>query len=196
MKILYRPGERQDCTRIAQLNNIASGGAVEFLFHDLIPGMSPEQIVASNLENERIPHSYQNTIVAECNKKIIGMSLSFPGKFHGLTDEMIDFFPKDRIHHFRHFFNAPVHDSYFLDAICVDAEFRKKNIGGTLIDLTKALAVKKGFDSLCLIVFKDNVDAQKVYQKNGFKIIDRIDLQPHALMPHEGGCILMKAVIG
>ena len=48
---------------------------------------------------------------------------------------------------------------------------------------------------MCLIVFKDNNQAQKVYKKNGFEILDLIELRSHKLMPHEGGCVLMKAVI-
>ena len=52
MKITYRQGKKADSPRIAQLDNIASDGAIEFLFHGLIPNVSPEQIVASNIEND------------------------------------------------------------------------------------------------------------------------------------------------
>lgn len=190
---MYRQGKKEDSSRIAELDNIASDGAIEFLFHDLIPNMSPEQIVASNLKNDSYPHSYRSTIIAEHKKEIIGMSLSFPGTFHRITKDMRDFFPEDRIRHFQHFFSAPVHDSYFLNALCVDKKFRKKGTGSKLIELTKTKAIKEGFNSLCLLVFKDNISAQKVYQKNGFEIVDKIELNPHKLMPHEGGCILMKA---
>ncbi len=65
MEVSYRQGKKEDSTRIAELDNIASAGAIDFLFHDLIPNVSPEQIVASNLENERYPHSYRNVIIAE-----------------------------------------------------------------------------------------------------------------------------------
>ena len=66
--------------------------------------MTPVQIVASNLESDSYPHSYRSVIVAEYDETIIGMSLSFPGKYHKITDEMKSFFPHDRINHFKHFF--------------------------------------------------------------------------------------------
>lgn len=46
---------------------------------------------------------------------------------------------------------------------------------------------------MCLLVFKDNAKAQRVYKKHGFEVIDRINLAAHELMPHEGGYLLMKA---
>jgi GNAT superfamily N-acetyltransferase/uncharacterized C2H2 Zn-finger protein len=195
MKIIYREGRKEDSRRIAELDNIASDGAIEFLFRDLIPNMSPVQIVASNFESDRSTHSYRNVIVAEHDGKIIGMSLSFPGKYHKITDEMREFFPHDRISHFKHFFSAPVEGSYFIDALCVEKDFRNIGIGTKLIELTKDKARNEGYDSICLLVFRDNTNAQNVYKKNGFKVIEWIDLPSHKLMPHEGGCFLMKAFI-
>ena len=195
MKIIYREGKKEDSLRIAELDNIASDGAIEFLFHDLIPNMTPVQIVASNLESDSYPHSYRSVIVAEYDETIIGMSLSFPGKYHKITDEMKNFFPHDRINHFKYFFSAPVGDSYFLDALCVDENFRNRGIGSKLIELTKKKACNEGYNSLCLLVFKDNINAQNIYKKNGFEVIDWIEFASHELMPHEGGCVLMKAII-
>jgi ribosomal protein S18 acetylase RimI-like enzyme len=193
MKIIYRAAKKEDSLRIAELDNIASDGAIEFLFHDLAANMTPVQIVASNLESDSYPHSYRRVIVAEYAETIIGMSLSFPGKYHKITDEMKNFFPHARINHFKHFFSAPVGDSYFLDALCVDENFRNKGIGSKLIELTKNKARIEGYNSLCLLVFKDNANAQNVYRKNGFEVIGWIELPSHKLMPHEGGCVLMKA---
>ena len=195
MDVIYREGEKKDSLRIAELDSIASGGAIDFLFHDLIPNMTPVEIVASNLENDNYPHSYRNVMVAEHDEAIIGMSLSFPGKYHKITDVMKSFFPQDRINHFKNFFTAPVKDSFFLDALCVEKNFRNRGIGSKLIELTKNRARKGGYDSLSLIVFKDNTNAQNVYKKNGFKVIEQVELHPHRLMPHEGGCVLMKAMI-
>ena len=57
MGIKYRLGKKEDSRKIAELINIASDGVVEFLFHDLVPGMSPVQVVAHNLENDNYPYS-------------------------------------------------------------------------------------------------------------------------------------------
>ena len=192
-QIQYRPGRKEDSHRIAELDYIASGGAIEFLFHDLVPGMSPAEIIASGLEQDRYPHSYRSAIVAEHAEAIVGMALSFPGKFHTITDEMRDFIPHDRLEHFAHFFSAPVEDSYFLDALCVDKDFRKRGVGGRLIELTKAKARKEGYDSLSLLVYMDNSNAQRLYRNCGFAETERIQLAKHDLLPHTGGCVLMRA---
>ncbi len=76
MNITYREGKKEDSCRIAELIDIASKGAVEFLFHDLVPGMSPVQLVAHNLENDRFPHSYRSAMVAEHEREIAGMALA------------------------------------------------------------------------------------------------------------------------
>ena len=185
MKVTYREGKKEDSLRLAELDNIASGGAIEFLFHDLIPDLTPVQIVASTLESDNYPHSYRSAIVAEHHETIIGMSFSFPGKYHKITDEMVNFFPHDRIEHFRHFFSAPVRDSFFLDALCVEENYRNMGIGSELIELTKIKARKEGYHSLSLIAFKDNVKAQQLYKRIGFEEKKWIDLPSHRLMPHE-----------
>jgi hypothetical protein len=40
-EIIFGEGRKDDSMRIAELDNIASGGAIDFLFHDLVPGMTP-----------------------------------------------------------------------------------------------------------------------------------------------------------
>lgn len=128
-EIIFREGRKEDSNRIAELDSIASEGALDFLFHDLIPGMTPVQVVANGLENDHYPHSYRSTIVAEHNNNIIGMSLSFPSKYHAITDELRSFLPADRIGHFKDFFSSRVENSYFLDALCVEGKYRNLGVG-------------------------------------------------------------------
>ena len=193
MDVTYRIGEKKDSQRIAELDYIASHGAAEFLFHDLIPNVSPVQIIASELENDHYPHSYRSTIVAEYKNEIVGMALSFPAKHHKITEEMQSFFPAERLEHLKIFFSTRVEGSYFLDALCVDKKFRGKGIGTQLIELTKRKAKDEGYLVLSLMVFADNLEAQRLYKHNGFKTVKNIDIKPHELIPHEGGCLLMKA---
>ena len=195
MDITYRTARKADCVRMAELINIASGGVVEFLFHDLMPKLTPQQIVAHNLESNRGYYTYKNAIVAETENRIVGMALSFPAHFHKMTAEMRQFFPKDRLDHLTDFYAARVDDSLFLDALCVDQKWRRKGIGSKLISLTKKKAIQNGFNVLSLIVFADNTEAKSVYQHNGFEILAPVQLNSHEQIPHEGGCLLMKSYI-
>ncbi len=194
-EVTYRLGRKPDCRRIAELDNIASSGAIEFLFHDLIPGMTPVDIVASQLEQDRYPYTFRSVIVAECGSRTVGTAFSFPSQYHGITDQMRNYFPADRLEHFKRFFTTRIEGSYYLDALCVDETFRRQGIGGKLIDLTAVKARQEGFSSLSLIVFADNTSAIRLYEKKGFSVVNPVELKPHRLIPHQGGCLLMKCDI-
>ena len=195
MIVSYRSGRTEDCPLIATLVNIASEGVIEFLFHGLIPEMTPVQMVAHNLRSDSSHYSYKNAIVAEYNNNPVGVSLSYPSHFHKITEEMRQFLPEDRLEHFKLFYTSRVEDSLFLNALCVEGEFRKKGIGAELISLTKKKAKKSGFTALSLMVFADNKDAQRLYRRCGFEVEKNVDLKTHELIPHEGGCLLMKCKI-
>jgi ribosomal protein S18 acetylase RimI-like enzyme len=192
MEIQYRQGRKEDCLQIAELISTASGGVVEFLFHDLIPGMSPVQMVARNLERDHPPHTYRNAIVAQSEDAIAGMALSFPSHFHEITEGMKKFFPPDRLEHVRPYYTAPVGRSLFLDAIAVKDEYRGKGIGRALISLTQEKARKSGYDALTLIAFAENRNARKLYERMGFETLEKIEIRPHELISYQGGCLLMR----
>lgn len=191
-KIVFREGTKEDCDRIAELNNIASGGVLDFLFRGLVFGMTPVQVAASNLKNDNYPHTYKNTVVAEHDSTIVGFSLSYPSKYHAITEDMRNFLPPDRLEHFKHFFSSRVEDSYFLDALSVDEKCRNRGIGTELISRTKQKAQKAGFKTLSLIVFADNEKARLLYEKTGFVTVKHIEVKPHTMIPHKGGCLLMR----
>ena len=195
MEVSFRTGRKEDCTVLAEFVSIASEGIVEFMFYDLISGLTPIQMIAYGLESDKDPRTYKNAIVAEIDEKIVGMALSIPSHFHKITDEMKEFFPEDRLEHLKHFFSARVDDSLLLDTLCVDEKFRGKGIGSKLISLTKKKAEEADYDILSLIVLADNTDAQRLYRRCGFEVVGKVELKSHQLIPHEGGCRLMKCKI-
>ena len=195
MGIKYRPGEKQDCAKLAELINIASDGVVEYLFHDLVPGMTPVQVIAHNHKNDNYPHSYKSVIVATDGDNVAGMALSYPSSYHKITDEMRNFFPLERIEHFSSFYSSRVENTWFLDALCVVENHRRSGIGEKLISLTKKKAVENGYNTLSLIAFADNVLAIPVYMHTGFKIVQKVELRGNEFIKHEDGCLLMKCKI-
>jgi len=192
MNINYRPGRIDDCSRLAEFISIASGGVVEFLYHDLIPGQTTLQILAGNLAADYAYHTFRDAIVAQYEQEVIGMSLSYPSHFHRISDGMRRFFPADRLKHIKNIFASGVENSLYLDTLCVDQQYRGKGIGSQLIALTRDKARDQGINTLSLIVLADNTDAQKLYQRLGFEIVSHIEMDSHELIPHEGGAFLMK----
>jgi len=78
MNITYRTGRGGDCLKLAEFIYIASDGVVEFLFRDLIPGRSPQQLVAHNIDKDTGHCTYKNTIVAEDGRNVVGVSFFYP----------------------------------------------------------------------------------------------------------------------
>jgi len=73
--------------------------------------------------------------------------------------------------------------------------YRQHGIGKSLLTITKEKAIHEGYTELSLIVFSDNTSAINFYHKNQFESVKHIDVAPHRLIPHEGGCILMKCLL-
>lgn len=192
MQIAYRDGRKEDALRLAELIDVASGGVVEYLFHDLVPGVTPVQVLARVVEDDQSIRSYKSAIVAEYEGKVVGMSLSYPSRYYEVTEEMRQFFPPDRLEFLGHFFEARVEESWLLDALAVDGSVRKHGVGAELISRTKARALANGFAGLSLIAFADNAAALPLYKRVGFEIVQHLEIPPHELIPHEGGCFLMK----
>ncbi|BBM00119.1 GNAT family N-acetyltransferase [Microbulbifer sp. GL-2] len=195
MNVNYRQGKKEDSYRIAELDYKASDGALEYLFHELVPNTSSVQILSDGLEQDIYPHTFRSCIVAESDQKIIGMALSYPAQFHCITDELVNFLPPDRLERFREFYSTRAEGSYFLDAMCVEKIYRGAGVGKLLLEYTKIKASSEDYAELSLIVFSDNTKAIKFYKKHGFKSIKKIKLEPHKLIPHDGGCILMTCTL-
>ena len=191
MNITYRTGRPKDCLRLAEFIYIASDGVVEFLFRDLIPGRSPQQIVAHNIEKDSGHYAYKNTIAAEDGHNVVGVSFFYPARYHVISDEMRQFFPEDRLEHLKHVLSVRVENSLYLDTLCVDEKFRGNGIGGKLISLTKKKAAEDGFKALSLVALADNTDAHRLYYRCGFEIVSHVEMESHELIPHEGGAYLM-----
>lgn len=191
----YRAGEKSDCAKLAELISIASDGVVEYLFRDLLPGMTPVQVVAHSLENDDYPHSFRSAVVATDKNDIVGVALSYPSSYHRITDEMRSFFPPERLEHLRDFYSSRVEKSWYLDTLGVDEGFRRRGIGTKLVELTKEKAKENGFGILSLIVFAENAPALSLYKRLGFAAVEQVNLEANEFIRHENGCVLLQCDI-
>jgi ribosomal protein S18 acetylase RimI-like enzyme len=191
MNITYRNGRKEDCLKLAEFVYIASDGVVEFLFRDLIDGVSPVQMVARNLGKDRGYYTFRNTIVAVQGSRVVGVSFYYPAREHVISDEMRNFFPADRLAHLQHVLSGRVESSLYIDTLCVDENYRGNGIGAELIALTQKKAIELGYNALSLIALADNTNAHRLYFRCGFEIVLNIEMAAHELIPHEGGAYLM-----
>jgi GNAT superfamily N-acetyltransferase len=190
-EIQYRDGRQEDCDALAALIRLAAGGTVDYLFRDLVKGLSPVEVVAHNLAQNHYPHGYAQAIVATRGETVAGMALSFPSRYHRITEKMESFFPAERLDHMRAFFSARVEESWLLDALGVFPDHRRRGIGRGLIERVQSRAVARGYRQLSLIVFADNDPALALYTALGFRAVRRVPLEANADIPHQGGCLLL-----
>ncbi len=195
MSYEYGPAEKKDCAVLAELINMASDGVVEYLFRDRVPGMTPVQLIAHNLENVDSPHCYKSAIVARDGDDVVGMTLSYSSDFHHISDEMRNFFPADRLAHLNDFFTARVENSWYLDTLGVFEGHRRQGIGEKLISLTKEKAVENRYNALSLIVFADNELALPIYKRTGFEVVRKVELGANEYIHHEDGSLLLNCML-
>ncbi len=50
---------------------------------------------------------------------------------------------------------------------------------------------ERGFGVLSLIVFEQNAGAVRLYEREGFRVVDRAAVVPHGLIQHTGDVLLM-----
>jgi ribosomal protein S18 acetylase RimI-like enzyme len=177
---------------LAEIVRIASGGVVDFLFTGLMPGLSSVDIIAYSLEGTEPPYTHLNAIVAEFDSEPAGMVLSYSSSLHGITEEMRQFFPPERLSYLSHFYEAKVENSWYIDAIGVFEEYRRRGIGALLMKSAAERARENGFSALSLIAFADNTPALELYQSYGFYLVRAVPLERTEQIPHEGGGLLLR----
>jgi len=120
------------------------------------------------------------------------MVLSFPSRFHGMITGMNAVLPHERIEHMRSFYEARVEGSWYIDSLGVYELFRRKRIATGLIERAAGRAREEGYRIMSLIVFADNIPALNLYRSLGFQVQRRVELGENELIPHTGGCLLLR----
>ncbi|MDZ8091514.1 MAG: GNAT family N-acetyltransferase [Nostoc sp. DedQUE05] len=192
VKITYRPANQTDAPFIARLMNLSSSGVIEFLFNELVPGISTERILSSIVRNKQSELSYENVQVAVHNDSLVGIANYYPATKHRITKEMEEFFTKERLAILQDWFDSRVDSSCFLNTLSVAPEYHRQGIGSYLINFVKEKASFQGFSSVSLIVLADNKNAIRLYHRQGFQKSKHINIGFHPLLPHEDGAVLMN----
>ena len=192
--IIYRKSNKNEAYQLAVQKKIANGGIIEFLLHDLIPGMTVTQILSEIVANEAFNYSYKNCIVAERNGQVVGHANFYPSDTSHSQSEP-EIIPQNRLDYLAEMFSAEVPGSLYLNSIAVFPEARRNKIGSELLSIVKVQAKKQNLNQVSLLVWADNFIARKFYENHGFKIIRRIQIKPHEFLPHQDGMLLMNCVM-
>lgn len=64
-----------------------------------------------------------------------------------------------------------------------------------MLSIAREQARERGLGVLSLLVFEHNVGAVRLYERDGFRVVDRAPIVPHDLIHHTGDVLLMAAEI-
>ncbi len=216
-RTIFRFATHDDCNTIAQLFRISSEGVSDYVWSTLAddyPGLTPIEIGAKRYANEEGSFSYKNCVLAERAGEIIGMMLTFPIEdsqeavsSDAVSRKLLPALTPKFIEQPTSILAEPsepdVLDPYSLEApgtwyICALAlfpAFRRQGIGTQFLSIAHQQAAARGFSELSLLCFEQNTGALKLYQRNGFKVIDSNPVVPHPLIHHTGNILLMTAPV-
>ena len=190
-KLLIRAGQVPDCSVLAELINESAEGAIEYLFSDL--NFSDQPIVGmGRILEQEVYYSYANSIVAEYDGQIVGMVLSFPSDGLAISQQMSDYYSKEKLQYIRFFVENKMENCWHLDALCVKRKYRDQGIGSKLLAVVKEKAREYKFSKIGVFVFGSNVDAIRFYERHGFVSCKKIDTSGHAFLGCKKSLNLMK----
>jgi ribosomal protein S18 acetylase RimI-like enzyme len=121
----------------------------------------------ASLENSQ--YSYRNALIAEINGSVAGVIVAYDGaKLEELRSETIKI-----IHKYKPDFTVSEDETevgeYYIDTLCVLPEYRNMGIATQLIAAVHEKSIAEGHRKLGLIVDFDNPNAERLYNKLGFK---------------------------
>ncbi len=190
--VAFRPAKREDSRRIAELFSISSDGVVDYVWMTLAseyPGLEPVEIGAVRYASEEGNFSYTNCVVAEREGEVIGQLCTYPVEASTEDpDETIDpiLEPYGRLE---------IPDTLYISSLALFDGVRGMGLGTEMISIARDQARERGFDVLSLLVFEQNAGAMKLYEREGFREVDRAAVVPHPLINHTGDVLLMTAPV-
>lgn len=191
MNIQFKPAESEQADAIAEIITETSGGIVDYLLSNLVPGFTPAELLCSAVLSEDNAYCYENVIMAMEDEHHIGLMLAYPGDKHTLPGAARNFLFKRRLDLLKDILMSQDHDSLHINTLWVRNDFRGTGIADSFIELASLMASDYELPRLSLHVWADNQRAIRFYKRHGFIQNKHIPVNHHPLLPHQGGKLLM-----
>lgn len=198
----FRSATIDDCYKIAELFDIASDGVAKYIWSRLAPDypdLTLIEIGAKRYASDQSVFSYKNCTVAERNGEVIGMMVTFPIPDSEESKDNVDTTPKSAEPASEPDVLAPYSleapGTWYLCALALFSEYRGQGLGTQFLSIARQQAQEKGFKELSLLAFEQNTRVVKLYERNGFKVVDRSAVVPHPLIHYTGDLLLMTTSV-
>jgi ribosomal protein S18 acetylase RimI-like enzyme len=190
--IIFRPASPADAYALAELSILAGDGMYEFLLEELAPREMLAGLIARTMKRDTGGFSWRHCFVAD-DKGVVGMINAFPAAW--LREEERDILPQDRVQILDPIDQAQDWESFLVNSVAVRPQHRRQGIGTRLLERAIEQARAGGFARLTANVWADNFAACAVFEKGGFGVQTRVEVQPHPGLAHIGGSLLMARQI-
>jgi ribosomal protein S18 acetylase RimI-like enzyme len=192
--VTFRAATAEDSRTIAELFSISSDGVVNYVWMTLAseyPGLEPVEIGAIRYAGEEGNFSFTNCLVAEREGAVIGQLCTYP--VAPASAENPDGEPVDPV--LEPYARLDVPDTLYISSLALLEGFRGMGLGTRMISIARDQARERGFNALSLLVFEQNAGALKLYEREGFREVNRAAVVPHPLINRTGDVILMTAPV-
>lgn len=184
-----RAGRADDAATIARLMIEAGGGVFEFLLDDLVAGHTTASLMIRAVADGGGIFSHRACLVAELADRPAGVLCQVPAEsLRGLSADRL---PADRVAHLARMDAMRDWGSMFVNTLAVEAGARRRGIGRGLLRAGMAAARERGLPRLSLQVWADNRPAIRLYEAEGFVVLDRAAVAPHPRLARHGEVLLM-----
>src|SRR5918995_3910826 len=168
--VTFRAAIREDSRKIAELFSISSDGVVDYVWSTLAPeypGLEPIEIGALRYAQEEGNFSYTNCVVAEREGAVIGQLCAFPVEAATeISDEPVDPILEPYV-------RLEIPGTLYISSLALFDEFRGMGLGTKMLSIARDQARERNLDALSLLVFERNIGAVRLYQRKGFREVDR-----------------------
>jgi ribosomal protein S18 acetylase RimI-like enzyme len=194
MEISLRPAVKSDIPDLARLLQMAGGGLMDAVYHDLIPGRPVGEIMEGRFRNEASYSHYRYSTVAVAHGKIAGGV-----NLYALDDPAVHWIdpivPETRRLVLQPFSHLKPAGGLYVDFIAVYPGFQGKGVGKLLLAFAVSEARRRGLPLLHLHVFEENGAAVRLYQSIGFDIAKSHPVTPHPMLAYGGNMVLMSCPV-
>lgn len=183
--ITIRPAREAESRTIGIYFREAADGVADYIWSTMVEGGEDLLDVAERrFARTGTAFSYENALVADEGGVPVGMAFGFPmhvdPEEESCDDPVLAPYAK-----------LEADNSYYLAGFAVEDSHRNLGIGSQLMAAFENKAREQGYDRISLIVFAANEGGLRLYQRLGFREVDRTPIVPHPLIHVEGDALLL-----
>jgi ribosomal protein S18 acetylase RimI-like enzyme len=176
---VIRPATKEDVAQAVPLLLLAMGS-----IGNMLAGTADDEVALTILleffQQEANRLSYQNTLVAERDGRVVGALVSY----HGSRCEELDrpFLAQQRARYGQVYMEIPREarsDEYYLDSLAVAEEYRGQGIATALISAFEIHAVMRAYDKVALLAEESNAPAYRLYRRLGYEADSTLNICGH-----------------